>query len=60
MTLCAEDGDAIVEMVLKGPLIVAHSLAIGLCIAVGAIMMGTSVLLGLIGISFIVLLTVRG
>lgn len=58
MALCAEDGQALVDMVLKGVLIGSHSLAMLLCILVGVIQLGAMVFIGLIGLSLIVLLTV--
>lgn len=59
MALCADDGQAIVELVTKGAFLVAQSLGMVMCIVTGALQMTSSALFGFIGISFIVLLVVR-
>lgn len=58
MAFCVEDGQTLVDMVLKGVLLVSHLLAMLLCILVGVIQLGPAVFIGLIGLSLIVLLTV--
>lgn len=58
MTLCADDGQIIVEMVLKGAFLVSQSLGMGLCIVTCALILTPSALFGFVGISFILLLVV--
>lgn len=53
MVFCAEDGEAIMELVQKGSLIAATSMGLVLCVCAGFVAIGSSLVFSVIAFSLI-------
>lgn len=60
VALCADDGAALIDMVQKGGIIVSQSVGLLLCIGSGAALLGSSVLIALVGVLVIAIMVVSG
>lgn len=58
MTLCAEDGQAILELIQKGGLLIGHTLGIVICMLCGFIVAGFGTVWASIGVSIMLLMSV--
>lgn len=58
MAFCAEDGDAILELVQKGGLLVGHTIGIVMCMVCGFLLVGFQTIWAAFGVSVMLLVAV--